>query len=57
MELLPDLGKDSAERYVIRPSKAGTSADKYTPYRCASAGKLVERIISICESVVNKEEL
>lgn len=49
MELLPEVGKDISSKWVIRPSKAEGSADRYTPYRCMTAEDLAERIIAVCE--------
>ena len=49
MHLLPKLGKDNSDRYVIRPSKSASSKDKYTGYRCMTAAELVQKIIAVCE--------
>ena len=49
MSLLPEVGKDISSKYVIRPSKAVNSADKYVPFRCMSPEELVRRIIGICD--------
>ncbi|MFM0292248.1 hypothetical protein P0D68_03745 [Paraburkholderia sp. RL17-380-BIE-A] len=50
MALLPEVGKDISGNWVIRPSKAADSADRYTPYRCLTADELARRIISVCEA-------
>lgn len=50
MNRLPELGKDISGKYVIRPSKAPSSADKYTEFRCASPSVLVERMLTLCET-------
>jgi len=49
MALLPEVGKDISGKYVIRPSKAEGSADKYTSYRCMTAQDLAQRLIDVCE--------
>lgn len=49
MGLLPEIGKDISGKYVIRPSKAEGSADKYVSFRCMTAEELAQRIIAVCE--------
>jgi hypothetical protein len=49
MALLPEIGKEISGKYVIRPSKAEASADRYTPFRCQTAADLAARIIATCE--------
>lgn len=49
MAQLPEVGKDISGKWVIRPSKAEGSADRYTPYRCLTAEELANRIIAVCE--------
>ncbi|WP_459190564.1 hypothetical protein [Ralstonia pseudosolanacearum] len=50
MAQLPSVSKDKSGKWVIRPSKAVGSADRYTPYRCATPEELVRRIIDVCEA-------
>lgn len=50
MSLLPSIAQDISGKWVIRPSKAATSADRFTAYRCATADELARRIIAICEA-------
>lgn len=50
MELLPEVALDISGKYVIRPSKALNSSDKYVRFRCLSASELAKKIIDICES-------
>jgi hypothetical protein len=49
MGLLPTLSKDIGGRLVIRPSKSATSADRFSPYRCANPLELSQRILAVCE--------
>lgn len=49
MDILPKLARGGGEEWVIRPSKAEKSRDRYTPYRCHTINELAERIIRICE--------
>jgi len=49
LSLLPQLARSGAKKWVIRPSKAAASADRFTPYRCMTAGELARRIIAVCE--------
>lgn len=49
MALLPEVAKDISGKWVIRPSKAANSADRYTLYRCFTADELAQRIIEICD--------
>lgn len=48
LALLPELGRESSEKLVIRPSIALVSRDKFVPYRC-SMPELVLRIVAVCE--------
>jgi hypothetical protein len=50
LSLLPRLARTSAEKWVIRPSKAEASGDRFTPYRYLTADDLVRRMIVVCES-------
>lgn len=45
---LPQMGRSTEHKFVIRPSIAPASKDRYTPYRCTAA-ELAQRIIRICE--------
>lgn len=47
MACLPDVGKDISGKWVIRPSKAEGSVDRYAQYRCMTAEDLAERIIAL----------
>ncbi|AIV46680.1 DUF4365 domain-containing protein [Burkholderia pseudomallei] len=49
MAQLPSISKDKSGKWVIHPSKAVGSADRYTPYRCLTPETLVQRIIDVCE--------
>ena len=49
MELLPEISRDISGNWVVRPSKAEGSADRYTPYRCMTTDELAKRIIALCE--------
>lgn len=49
MALLPEVGKDISGKWVIHPSKAEGSTDRYTPYRCLTAAALAKRIVAVCE--------
>jgi hypothetical protein len=49
MELLPELGRDISGNWVMRPSKAEGSLDRFTPYRCMNSEELAQRIIAVCE--------
>ena len=50
MGLLPSMSKDIGGKWVIRPSKSATSADRFSPYRCMTPGDLAQRIIAECEA-------
>ncbi|MCO8647162.1 hypothetical protein ACRS8P_17980 [Burkholderia cenocepacia] len=53
MSTLPELARNGASKWVIRPNKSDGSADRFAPYRCSSADELVQRIIDICETHEN----
>lgn len=58
MKTLPQLAKDISSKYVIRPSKSESSADKYTPFRCMTTAVLVHKMLAVCESgTVEQEEV
>jgi hypothetical protein len=50
MGQLQKVGKFKTDKYVIRPSKAEGSADKYREFRCANADGLAQCIINECET-------
>jgi len=49
LSLLPEVGRNGRDRWVIRPSNAATSADRFIAYRCATAEILAQRIVAACE--------
>lgn len=49
MSILPELARNSTTKWVIRPNKSESSADRFASYRCTSVDELVQRIIAICE--------
>ena len=51
MTELKTVGKEKADKYVITPSKAENSADRYKDFRCANADELVQHIINFCGAV------
>ncbi|OWJ57811.1 DUF4365 domain-containing protein [Paraburkholderia caledonica] len=57
MSTLPELARNSASKWVLRPNKSDGSADRFAPYRCNSADELVRRIIGICEAHENRSAL
>jgi hypothetical protein len=50
MSELPKIARSGGEKWVIRPSKAASTGDRYTRYRCVTAEELAERIIAVCEA-------
>lgn len=50
MSQIPVLARDISGKWVIRASKAASSADRFASYRCASAEELACRIIAACEA-------
>ncbi len=50
MEQLPSIGKNTPETWGIQPSKAKSSNDRYTPYRCLTSKELAHRIVDVCEA-------
>ncbi|MDG0023650.1 hypothetical protein [Trinickia sp. Y13] len=50
MEQLRHVGRDASAKWVIQPSKAQASADRYTPYRCSTSLELAQRIVEVCEA-------
>jgi hypothetical protein len=50
MGLLPSVSKDIGGKLAIRPSKSGTSADRFSPYRCMTPEELAQRIVAECEA-------
>lgn len=49
MVKLPKIGSERIDRWVIRPSKAPGSTDRYRPYRCENVKELAQRILRACE--------
>lgn len=49
LELLPEVAASRKKCWVIRPSRAPASRDRYVPFRCLSAEALAQRIIALCE--------
>ena len=45
------VGNKKSDKYVITPSKAEGSADKYKVFRCVNADELAQHIIKVCEAV------
>ena len=45
MAALPEVGNQRADKIVIRPSKAKSSADRYCEYRCQTPKELAEKIL------------
>jgi hypothetical protein len=50
MEQLQKVGKFKSDKYVIRPSKAERSDDKYKGFRCGNVDELARRIIDKCNT-------
>lgn len=50
MSDLPSLARDISGKWVIRPSMAENTKDRFVPYRCNTTGELADRIIAICEA-------
>lgn len=53
LALLPQVARSSADKWVIRPSKAESSGDRFTPYRCMTDHELALRIIELCDVELN----
>jgi hypothetical protein len=51
MKEVKRVGNKNSNKYVITPSKAEGSADKYKEFRCGSVDELAQRIIEECEAV------
>jgi len=47
---LPQIARNISGKWVIRPSMANDSKDRFTSYRCDTAIQLAARIIAICEA-------
>ena len=45
MRQLPKVARVTEAKFVLRPSKAATSRDRFSPYRCDDARELAERLI------------
>lgn len=50
MEQLPVVGKNTREKWVIQPSKAADSADRYALYRCLTSQELAQKIVAVCDA-------
>ncbi|TCW64261.1 hypothetical protein [Burkholderia sp. SRS-25] len=51
MEELRHIARDASDKWVIQPSKAEDSADKYTRFRCQTAEQLAQKIVNVCEAM------
>ena len=49
MEDVKSVGNKKTTKYVLKPSKADRSADKYRAFRCEDADELAKRIIDECK--------
>jgi len=49
LSLVPDLARSSGDKWVLRPSSAANSTDRFVDFRCATAELLAERIVAECE--------
>ena len=49
MKDLKEVGNKKADKYVITPSKAEGSADKYKNFRCLNVGELAQHIVKVCK--------
>lgn len=45
---LPEIAADRGSKYVIRPSNAVNSQDRFVKFRCLTSKELVDRIAAIC---------
>ncbi len=50
MKEIMTVGNKKSDKYVIKPSKAERSADKYKDFRCMNADVLAQRIIDECKT-------
>lgn len=50
MKKLPEVSKAKSGKYIITPSKAASSQDKFEKFRCKT-NELAQYIIKICEAV------
>lgn len=48
LSVLPQVARDSSDKWVIRPSKASITTDRFLSYRCLTADELAQRIIDVC---------
>jgi hypothetical protein len=49
MSVLPDIARSISDKWVLRPSKAESSKDRFSAYRCLTAEELAARIIAVCD--------
>ncbi|WP_428628433.1 hypothetical protein [Sphingopyxis sp.] len=47
---LPTVARDGGTKWVIRPSKAAETRDRFVPYRCTDAFDLAQRIFALCDT-------
>jgi hypothetical protein len=57
LEELPKISNVRSNKYVITPSKAEHTKDKYEKYRCENTEKLAQHIIKVCESSPKTKKL
>ncbi len=50
LALLPEVARNAKDKWVIRPSKAPTGADRFVSYRCMTDHELALRIVQLCEA-------
>lgn len=51
MEELRHVAREASEKWVIQPSKAEGSTDRYVRFRCLSAEQLAQKIVAVCEAM------
>lgn len=49
---LPEISNIKTDKYVIRPSKSLTSADRYVSFRCLTVEELARRILAVCDPAI-----
>jgi hypothetical protein len=50
LAVLPEVARSGATKWVIRPSKATNSADRFVSFRCITDQELALRIIQLCDA-------
>jgi hypothetical protein len=53
LALLPKVARNAGDKWVIRPSKALASADRFVSYRCLTDTELANRIVYLCQQQLN----